>query len=72
MEKNEDREYSLPTLLLVTGFCFLSFALGLKIFDGLNMKLFFRIGFLIFISGILSGVYIFIDKRSGNHQDPEA
>lgn len=64
MEEKEMREFSLPTLLLVTGFCFLSFALVLQILDGVNMRLFLWIGFIIFVSGLLTGVYILIDKKT--------
>lgn len=71
MEEKENIEFSLPALLLVTGFCFLSFGLILKILDGVNMTLFFRIGFITFASGILTGVY-FIAKRTERNQHSEA
>ena len=64
MEEKEMREFSLPALLLVTGFCFLSFALVLRVLDGVNMKLFFMIGFITFVSGFITGVFILIDKKA--------
>jgi len=63
MEKKEIREFSIPAMLLVTGFCFLSFALVLRILDGVSMKFFRRTGFIIFLSGVLTGVHILIDKK---------
>ncbi len=64
MEEKEMGEFSLPALLLVTGFCFLTFALVLRILDGINMKLFLRIGFITFISGVSTGVCILLDKKT--------
>jgi hypothetical protein len=64
MKKKESIEYFLPALLLVTGFCFLSFAMVLKILDGVNTKFFLRAGFTILLAGAFSGLCILIDKKT--------
>jgi hypothetical protein len=64
MKEKEKKEYSLPTLLLVTGCCFLLFAIFLRILDGVSVKFFLRTGFIIFVSGVLTGTYILMHKKT--------
>jgi hypothetical protein len=64
MEEKEMEGFSLTTLFLVTGFCFLSFALALRILDSVTNKLFLWIGFITFVSGVLTGTCILIDKKT--------
>ncbi|HMK27909.1 MAG TPA: hypothetical protein VK483_17880 [Chitinophagaceae bacterium] len=64
MEEKNIRAFSIPALLLVTGTCFLSFALLLKILDGVIMTFFLDTGFLTFLAGVIAGVFIMIRKRS--------
>ena len=73
MDEKEKEEYFLTDLLLVTGFCFLSFTMALRILDSVNMKLFLWIGFITFVSGVLTGTCILIDKKQySERQNPEA
>jgi hypothetical protein len=57
MEEKEMKKFSFMALPLVTGFCFLSFALVLKILDGINNKFFLWIGLITLASGILTGFF---------------
>ena len=67
MEEKEVSIFSLTALLLVTGFCFLSFALALKILDGVTNKLFIWTGIICLASGVLTSLCIFIDKKQNSH-----
>ncbi len=72
MEEREGRAFSLPALLLVTGFCFLSFAQVIKILDGIHTQFFLVTGLTSFVLGVLTGVCILIDKKQKSHQDTGA
>ena len=63
MEEKEIRGFSIPALLLVTGTCFLLFTLALRILDGVIMKFFLETGFLTFLAGVITGVFILIRKK---------
>ena len=64
MEEKDIRGFSIPALLLVTGTCFLSFALVLKILDGVIMTFFLDTGFFTFLAGVITGVGIVTRKKS--------
>lgn len=66
MDEKKGGDFFLTDLLLVTGFSFLSFALGLRILDGVSMRLFLWIGFITFFSGLLTGVVVLIEKKQNS------
>jgi len=63
MEEKNISAFSIPALLTVTGTCFLSFALALKILDGVIITFLLDTGFLTFLAGVITGVFIMIRKK---------
>ena len=64
--------YGFFLVALVTGLCFLSFDIFLKIVDGVNSKFFLWTSRIAFISCLLTGFFIFIDKKQNSDQNSEA
>ena len=64
MEEKEMKGFSLMTLFLVTGLCFLSFTLFLRIIDDIIIKNFLWIGLITFSLGLLTGADILIYKKT--------
>ncbi len=63
MEEIEEKDFSLPTLLWVTGFCFLSFTLLIRILDGVIITFFMWFGLATFVSGSLSEAVILLTSK---------
>lgn len=64
MEEEVKSEFFLTALLLVTGFCFLTFALSLRILDGVNSKFFLWFGIITFMAGVLTGAFMLFEKKA--------
>jgi hypothetical protein len=56
MDDQEISKFYLTWMFLVTGFSFLLFSFFLSIVEGVNNKLFLRIGLINFILALLAGV----------------
>jgi hypothetical protein len=63
MEEEEMKKFSLMALLLVTGFSFLLFGFVLRILDGVDTRLFMGFGLITFISGVVAGTYVLVNKK---------
>ena len=69
MEKNREQELYLASLLLVTGFSFLLFALMMSLVDGNTKKIFWWIGGISFGSGILIGAFTLLPRAGRKNKN---
>ncbi len=60
---NDDIDFSIAAFLLVTGFCFLSFTMLLRLLDGIVVLPFLWIGLTTFILGLLTAAALFSGRK---------
>ncbi len=60
---NDGIDFSIAAFLLVTGFCFLSFTMILRLLDGIFIISFLLFGLTTFILGLLTAAAMFLGRK---------